>query len=462
MSQLPSLHRQLMGWLLLPILLIWVLGGVISYVVAVRYADLAHDRSLFDTALTLVAQVKAGEDGIVIEQAETALRMIAIDPYDQVFFKISGPQQAFIAGKAELPEPDGELQPDKPYFQDGVVAGRKVRIASLLHHVGSMREPVQVQVAETLVKRHVLASEILAGIVLPQLVLIILTMMLVRYGIGRGLATLGRVQAEVAHRSHLDLSPLRADDVPQEVEALVRSINELMRRLGRVIARQNRFIADAAHQLRTPLAGIKTQAELALRQSDPALVTHALKQLQASSDRMIHLVNQLLLLARAESGVAPEMARLDLVQLAQEVASAWVPAALAKQIDLGFEHVVSAAPMVGNTLLLREMLNNLVNNALLYTQPGGTVTVRLDAADGHWLLAVDDNGPGVPPQERELIFERFHRATELEESGSGLGLPIAREIAHLHGGEVLLREKFPGALFEVRLPVAPSAYVRKA
>jgi two-component system sensor histidine kinase TctE len=322
-----------------------------------------------------------------------------------------------------------------------------------LHQVAGASEPVLVQVAETLVKRRILADEILAGLVLPQLLLIITTMVLVRYGIKRGLASLERVQAEVSHRSHVDLSPLRADDAPQEVEALVLAINQLMQQLEQVILRQNQFIADAAHQLRTPLAGLKTQAELAVRQTDPHLIAHSLKQLQASSDRMIHLVNQLLLLARAETDWQAEMRALDLVTLAKTVTSAWVPAALAKQIDLGYAAEVAAAPLMGNELLLKEMLNNLVSNAILYTQRGGEITVSVAIAEQHWILAVADNGPGIPPAERELIFERFHRATAKEEGGSGLGLSIARRIARLHGGDVSLREQFPGAVWEIWLPV---------
>lgn len=458
MSQLPSLHRQLLGWLLLPILLVWVLGGVVSYVIAVRYADLANDRALFDSALTLAGQVRQAGDGIVLDQADTAVKMIAVDPYDKVFYKVSMPHAGLIAGMNELASPsDSELLPDKPYYDDGLIDGRHVRIASLLHSVGTMRDPVLIQVAETLVKRRVLASEILAGIVLPQLVLIILAAMLVRYGIGRGLVSLERVQFDVRNRSHLDLSPLRADNVPQEVEALVQAINDLMRQLGQVIAKQDRFIADAAHQLRTPLAGIKTQAELALRQTDPMLVTHSLQQLQTSSDRMIHLVNQLLMLARAEANDNPEKQEINLVKLVGEVTSLRVPDALKKSIDLGFETSVPVAPFIGNALLLMEMLGNLVNNAICYTQAGGEITVSIAIQENQWVVAVEDNGPGVPQEESELIFERFHRVAVSEEEGAGLGLPIAREIAHMHGGEVRLCERFPGARFEIHLPFHPPA-----
>jgi two-component system sensor histidine kinase TctE len=301
----------------------------------------------------------------------------------------------------------------------------------------------------------VLASEILAGIILPQLLLIFLAVMLVWYGIRRGLSSLERVQAEVRSRSHMDLSPVREDNTPREVGALVHAINELLQQLRQVISTQARFIADAAHQLRTPLAGIKTQTELALRQTDPALIHHSLRQLQSSSDRVIHLVNQLLTLARAEPGWMPDKTRTDLVEIASETTSVWVPAALKKTIDLGFESAVGTAPFSGNVLLLKEMLNNLIDNAIRYTQQGGEITVKVSAVAQYWIIAVNDNGPGVPPTERELIFERFHRAAVAQDDGCGLGLAIVREIAHAHGGEIFLLDEFPGALFEVRLPREP-------
>ncbi len=451
---LPSLHRRLVTWLLIPTLVIWACGSVITYLIAVRYADLAHDRSLFDSALTLAGQVRGSQGQIVVDQSDTALKMIAIDPYDKVYFKISDPPTGAVVGWQELtPPPDIDLQPDKPYYHDGSVDGRRVRIASVVHRVSGVGAPVLIQVAETLVKRRVLASEILAGIILPQALLIVLALVFVWFGIGRGLSSLKRVQDEVRNRSHLDLSPVREDNAPQEVGALVHAINELLGQLKQVISTQNRFIADAAHQLRTPLAGIKTQTELALRHNNPGEVRHSLEQLAASSDRVIHLVNQLLLLARAEPGWQPDKAQTDLLAVASDLASAWVPVALKKGIDLGFESSIGHAPFNGNVLLLKEMLANLIDNAIRYTQEGGEITVRVLAAEHCWVLAVQDNGPGVPATERKLIFERFHRGADSQGDGCGLGLAIVREIAHAHGGEVSLADSSCGALFEVHLPV---------
>jgi len=457
MSHSSSLRRQLVSWLLIPLLVIWLCGGILSYLIAVRFADLANDRSLFDSTLTLASQVKSEGDTVIVSQPDTALKMIAIDPYDKVYFKVSDSEHGVIAGRPELPAPpDGDSLQDKPYYHDGMVEGKHVRIASVFHRVaiGKNAALVLVQVAETLVKRRVLASEILAGIVLPQLLLVSLVLAIVWYGIRRGLSSLERIQQEVKNRSHLDLSPLHEEDTPREIGTLVHALNELLGQLQNAISIQARFIANAAHQLRTPLAGIKTQIDFALRQTDPELIRHSLQQLQTSSDRTIHLVNQLLSLARSEPGWETPIQPVDLVPIASEVTGAWVPAALKKGIDLGFEAAVATAPVLGNGLLLQEMLNNLLDNAIRYSHTGGEITVRISRAGDLITLAVEDNGPGIPAAERDLIFERFHRAALPQEEGCGLGLAIVREIAHIHHGEVYLADVPKGALFEVRLPAA--------
>lgn len=458
MSHSPSLRRQLVNWLLIPLLAIWLCGGILSYFIAVRFADLANDRSLFDSTLTLASQVKSDGSAIVVNQPDTALKMIAIDPYDKVYFKVSDSGHGIIAGRQELPAPpDGDSLPDKPYYHDGVIEGKHVRIASVFHRVGIGRNDalVLVQVAETLVKRRVLASEILAGIVLPQLLLVSLVLAIVWYGIRRGLSSLERIQQEVKNRSHLDLRPLHEENAPREIGTLIHALNELLGQLQNAISVQARFIANAAHQLRTPLAGIKTQIDFAMRQTDPELIRHSLQQLQTSSDRTIHLVNQLLSLARSEPGWETPIKPVDLVSIASEATGAWVPAALKKEIDLGLETTVATAPVLGNVLLLQEMLNNLLDNAIRYSHTGGEITVRISRAGDLITLAVEDNGPGISLAERDLIFERFHRAALPQEDGCGLGLAIVREIAHVHHGEVNLADSPQGALFEIRLPAAP-------
>ncbi len=445
-----------MLWLLIPVLFLWALGGVIAYTIAVRFADLAHDRSLFDSTLTLADQVKTKNGRVMLDLPETSIRMLEIDPYDKVYFRVSSRFQGLVAGSADLaPPPRAKILINKPYYHDGEAHGRHVRIASLYLRVrGNSADWVLVQVAETLIKRRVLANEILAGVILPQMLLTGLVGGIVWFGITKGLSSLNRLQNEVQSRSYRDLSPLSEENVPREVGSLIRAINSLLDRLGQAIAAQGRFIADAAHQLRTPLAGLKTQTEYALRQNDPDEIRHSLKQLRTSSERIVHLVNQLLSLARAEPGWEKSVSfcEIDLNLLASEVTGRWVPQALKKEIDLGFEASNEPAILQGSEFLLQEMLGNLIDNAIRYTQEDGKVTVKVFSEKGALGISVEDNGPPIPEMEKEAVFERFHRILGSQEDGCGLGLSIVREIARAHGGEVFLVDLPEGKAFEVRFP----------
>ena len=318
---------------------------------------------------------------------------------------------------------------------------------------------VLVLVGETLNKRRTLANEVLVGMLLPEFLLIALIGALVWFGIERGLRPLSTLQAEIASRSHRDLSPLPEHNAPGEVRALIHAMNELLARLAGALSAQQRFVADAAHQLRTPLAGIRTQSELALRQQNLADVQHTLQQLNTATGQTTHLINQLLSLARAEPGAAraQAMQRIDVAGLARETTTEWVPRALARDIDLGFDGE-GIAIVEGDPLFIREMLGNLLDNAIRYTQAGGRVTVRVASATNTVQLSVEDNGPGIPEEERERVFERFHRVLGSGEEGCGLGLAIVREIAQGHNAEIRLTAGANGCgtLVTIDFPASPA------
>jgi two-component system sensor histidine kinase TctE len=260
------------------------------------------------------------------------------------------------------------------------------------------------------------------------------------------------------------LSPIDSHAVPEEISPLVRSLNDMLARLSQSIHSQKRFIADAAHQMKTPLAGMRMQSELAMRESNREEIQRSLEQLSKSSESATRLVNQLLALARAEND-SPQANSLDLINLralVQDTVRDWFQSALARQIDLGFEEDEIALPVRGNATMLREMLNNLIDNALRYTQLGGRVTVRIRADTEHdlALLEVEDNGPGIAAAERTRVFERFYRILGSEVEGSGLGLSIVREIAQRHQADIDLFSnpratdpRFPGLLVRIRLPM---------
>jgi two-component system sensor histidine kinase TctE len=281
--------------------------------------------------------------------------------------------------------------------------------------------------------------------VLPQLVLIILATIIVYFAIERGLLPLKRLQRAVSDRSHLDLSPIEVEQAPREVRPLVEEVNHLMARLGKTLDFQNRFIADAAHQLKTPVAGIKAQIELALREHDHAALQRAVAQLYVGADRLSRLVGQLLSLARNEPGAfsAMQFQPLDLNALALEATMDWVPEAIKRNVDLGFEGAPCAVMIDGDANRLRELINNLIDNAVRYSQDGGHATVKVAHA-GQAQLSVSDDGPRIPVEERQRIFERFHRLLGTPTDGSGLGLAIVSEIASLHNARITLEEDADG------------------
>ena len=333
--------------------------------------------------------------------------------------------------------------------------------------------------------------------ILPQFVILPLAVLLVWLALARGIAPLNELQQRIRRRDSNDLSPIDERDAPEEVSPLVRAINDLLARLDQSIGAQKHFLADAAHQLKTPLAGLRTQAELAQREidageRDPKSLKKSLQQIAYSSQSAAHMVNQLLAMARAENKEhSAQHQPVNLARLATETVRDFVPRALEKGIDLGYEGPdtgrdatgSSRALVVGHGVLLRELIRNLVDNALQYTPVGGTVTVRIvdDPFGQVVVLQVEDSGPGIPVAEREQVFRPFYRALGTNVDGSGLGLAIVREIAVQHGAEVTLEDANlrhrpglsdqagaafgPGARFTVRFvaaPAAPSAPVAAA
>jgi two-component system sensor histidine kinase TctE len=318
-----------------------------------------------------------------------------------------------------------------------------------------------VQVAETLDKRALLANEIIKGVILPQFIILPVVLALVWFALARGLSPLAQLQERIRARRPDDLSPIDARQVPEEISPLVGSLNDMLERLSQTIEMQKRFIADAAHQMKTPLAGMRMQSELALREVDPAQIHRSLEQLATSSESATRLVNQLLALARAEyqpqAGVALE--ELDLNAAARAIVQEWVQASFASRIDLGFEAPSGAILTAGNALMLRELLSNLIDNALRYSHEGSSVTVRVRQEDDCAVLEVEDTGPGIAPAERANVFERFYRILGNRAPGSGLGLAIVREIAQQHGAEIDIfnnprstAPKLPGCLFRLTFP----------
>ncbi len=320
-----------------------------------------------------------------------------------------------------------------------------------------------VQVAETLEKRRTLANQIIKGVILPEFIILPVALTLLWFALTRGLSPLTALQERIRSRRPDDLSPIDTSGVPEEISPLVRSLNDMLARLSQSIQLQKRFIADAAHQMKTPLAGMRMQSELAMRQSDRQEIQRSLEQLSKSSESATRMINQLLALARAENRSAQSMPldTVDIRTLARDTVQEWVQAAMARRIDLGFETEESVPAVRGNATMLREMLNNLIDNALRYSSAGGHVTIRLRAEPGmdhemRTVIEVEDDGPGIPAAERAHVFDRFYRILGSDTEGSGLGLAIVKEIVTHHSADIMItnppREK--GCLFRISFPTA--------
>lgn len=460
-----SLHRHLLMWLLLPQLVLWLAAAFVTYHLAARYANQAIDAQLHTASKALARQVKPIGNGLFIDFPRAAQDIIEADPDDRVYYMVSTPPGQFILGNHKLPPPPQIESPrlNQPYFYDGTMneRGRElpVRVAALYLSYGEdTPQRMLVQIARSRATREQLAGRILVDTALPLSVLVVLMSMIVWAGIRAGLAPLARMRSLVEDRGPNDLAPIELESAPREVHALARAINTLLAAVHESVSAQRRFISDAAHQLRTPLAGLKSQTELALKETTDEALRQRLQRVHMSATRSAHLVNQLLTLARAEpeSAAAQGRARIDLARLAAELCAELVPRARHEGIDLGVDDShVGPVHVLGNALLLREAIVNLVDNAIRYAGPGSSVTVRVGEHAHEAVVEVEDNGPGLPPAERERVFERFVRATHLGD-GCGLGLAIVREIVERHGGQVALEPSMPRGLRAViRLPLAP-------
>ena len=478
-----SLFGEILDWMLAPLLLLWPMSLGLTWLVAQAIANKPYDRELADVVLALARQSTAPLSQSAhpalarqreLERTASVLLRSDDDPEDSAYFQVLGVRGELLAGDARLTVPPSPIDPGGIVrYRDDMMADEPVRVAYMSLPGADGQDEALVQVAETLGKRARLATEIIKGVLLPQFVILPVAVLLVWFALARGIRPLAELQQRIRKRASTDLSPIPTGDVPDEVTPLVDAINDLLQRLDQSIATQRHFLADAAHQLKTPLAGLRMQAELAEREidsgrGDAASIKHSLHQIAVSSQRAAHMVNQLLSMARAEEG-AQVMRRVpvDLAELTRDVVRDFVARALERRIDLGYEGPDSgeAVPLLGEPVLLGELVRNLVDNALQYTPAGGTVTARVitDPFGQVAVLQVEDTGPGIPPAEREAVFRAFYRGLDTQVDGSGLGLAIVQEIALRHDAEVTVtdaRERNaaatqpPGAQFTVRFRLA--------
>lgn len=442
----PSLARQLLRQLLPLMAAIIITGGGVVYFVAHRAATVAYDRALMDVSLALASQVEIIDNSLHLQLPAIAEKVLLVDGYDKLFYEVVDPSGKTVAGNIALPRPTQPFEDGKLYY-DGKLNGKSVRVAAL----SSERNGTSFIVlsAETKLKRDWLVGEIVLAMLVPEGLLIIAAIFMIRRSVRHGLASIQPLREELVRRTHTDLSQLPLKEIPEEIYPIFKEVNELLARLSKSLDANRRFIADASHQLRTPIAALQAEAEMALRSSDPS---ESLKRIVAGTRRITHLAHQLLTLSRLEPQQIQIPKVVDLAQLTRNAAERWIPLALERGIDLGFE--LNPAKVMGNPIWLEELANNLIDNAIRYTPSGGVVTVRCNDTSNQVNWEVEDSGPGIPKEEHERIFERFYRLDTTGVDGCGLGLAIVREIANNHNASISI-EKGPnlgGALIRVIFP----------
>ena len=449
-----SLRSTLLVVLLPGLLAVMGLEIVVSWRNALAAANAAFDRSLLGAIKAMDANISTASGGLSVELPYRMLEFFELTASGQVFYRVASGDGLVEIGDALLPAPPRPLEDAVPQFHDADYFGIPVRVGTYARELdrplsqGSHSSRVIIQVAETLESRQDFTRRLVLEAVARDLLLLAAALALVVLAVHAGLRPLQRLRADVAQRRSDDLTPIRADQVPQEVQPLVDAINQHTQRYQQALHDRRQFIDDASHQLRTPLTTLATEVGFALRETDPAHRELALQAIKTQVDDAIRQTNQMLALARADA-MELQVEPLDLHALAERVTRRLWPLARQQGIDLGLEPLGAEPTQArGHGALLEEALANLLHNALVHTPPGGQVTVQAGVQDGQALLCVTDSGPGMPAADRARVGERFLRvadpAAPQEARGSGLGLAIAHAIAQRHGGRLRLEEAHPG------------------
>jgi two-component system sensor histidine kinase TctE len=439
-----SLRRRLLVRLWVPLASLLVAGAVIAYVVAFHFASVVHDRWLLDSALTLAGQLHIDKEAPSLDLPRSAVEMFEWDRVDRIYWDVVSPQGRILFGNSKFPLPES-LDPGEPSYYDSAIEGTAVRIVAIL--VRSPTDPSQsatIQVGETKRKRDALAREIILVLVPLQTSILLIAGGLIWFAVTSSLRRLDDVTTRLRGYEPHRLAPLQdVERAPSEVQPLMVAVNSLIGKVSESQAAQQRFVANAAHQLRTPLAALQVQTERALREKNPERHWEALTKMRDAVARMRHVTQQLLTLTRSDASSAGMLALsdVDLPELAQRELERWADAAVERNIDLGYEGPDRGVTVRGEPQLLRELIGNLVDNAIRYGKRGGEVTLSVHEAPLR--IYVEDDGPGIPPAERERVIDAFYRQPGTTGEGCGLGLAIASEIAARHGARLRIDDRQP-------------------
>jgi two-component system sensor histidine kinase TctE len=445
-----SLRARLLAWVLLPLACTVGVNAWLSYQGAVETASEVQDRLLLGSARSITEQIRFEDGSFVNQIPPSALELFQSSQPDHIYYRVTTGTGRLLAGYIDLPQPNASVTIDEPYFFKTTMRGSPVRVVAMSQQVigDPGAKPVMVQVAQTLTGHQQMTNKLWRRAVLEQLLLVVLAGSLILFGLKRGLQPLMQLRDQVNAREPGTLMPISTKAVPTELEPLVASLNDYIQRLEAHAGEQSIFIQNAAHQLRTPFALLNTQLSFAVRTTTDTERSESLNAAYGTLQHAIRLLNQLLTLSMAESLAADSsvenLTSIDLATCVQEIFEGLAGHAQSKGISLGFDMTNDIPDQRVNPWVVREMLSNLVDNAVRYTPRGGSVTVRIEVVAGQTVVVVEDNGPGISPEYREKVFERFYRVHNTDSNGSGLGLAIVRELADHIGAQVRLADTFSG------------------
>jgi two-component system, OmpR family, sensor histidine kinase TctE len=450
-----SIRALLYAWLLVPLTGLLLLTALLGYPVILHPVTDALDWALMDSARTIARLVNTPAGYAALASAPGHETVRHSDTDDETYFSVRAADGTLLAGDGKVAMPQSPVPAGRDLYYDSAIDGQAVRVAAMA--VERAGASLLIQVAETNENRTRLTQQILVGVMLVEVALIAMVAWLVSRGIRKGLRPLRRLGRDLEARSPGNLGPVPEEHAPLEARPLVRSINVLLEQLAVSQRAQRQFVADAAHQLRTPLAGLRIQLEYALQQSDPQEWRRTLAMLMPATERTVHLTHQLLTLARTEAnpGRARSLKEVDIAEVVKNAASQCMPKAIERDIDLGL--TLAPCVVMGDAALLHDLTINLIDNALSYTPRGSSVTVRTTTRGDTRVLEVEDEGPGIAESERQKVFQRFYRILGAEGDGCGLGLAIVQEIAQAHQAVVAVedRKDGPGSLFTVEFRPPP-------
>ncbi len=431
----PSIQRRLLWFLLPPLAALMLAGVYANYRAATAFVESAYDQRLGDTAVSLAGAVVEVDHRLRVDQGAVPASAHRADHLVALRYAIVSADGEFLAGNSEVPAAPASVTAN-PTFADVLVGGERLRVAS--YRVGIDSDMVIISVAESAAQRAVPGRFILASTWLMDFIQLDVTLLIVWLGVHFGLKPLLSLRRQIEAGSPRELKHLDASSVPAEVKPLVEALNLLFDVLAEAARSQRRFVADTAHQLRTPIAGLFGNLELLMKEPLAAPLRPRLQGLHEGMENLARSANQLLALARADpaTSFAEQFDTVDLKALAGRIVESNVDRALNAGLDLGVE--ADPVAVRGNVRLLEDLLGNLVDNAIHYTPPGGHVTVRVGLRDSRPFLEVEDDGRGIPEEQRGRVRERFYRIPGSVGHGCGLGLAIVSEIAEAHGAQLSL------------------------